>query len=241
MSSAKSFGSVLAFAGLLAGCASARPAAMAQPSPLPEAAPVLADLPPLEGQSAPAPALATRRRVGDLVVHRFHGSYSKQALVLTERVSAVEGDLLVVDYELAQGDRSDKLRVRMSARSERVIAVSRWDGRTEEPAEIADYESLLARTSFVPDQNAGRMAEGAEICLVGPDEFACSVNKYKVFVGEREAALTVRSSDQLGRDLSGEIVALDGTIVYSAELVELRRGPEAPPATGNASASLERR
>jgi hypothetical protein len=183
-----------------------------------------AELPPLSGKGDTTPVAPSSRRVGDLLVHRFVGSYAKSPLTLTERVVAREGDLIVVDYELEQGDRIDRLRVRLSARSERLVTVARLVDDREVPAELEDYQAFLARTNFAPDRNAGTLSADHETCLVGPREFDCEVAHYRVFVAGREAAMTVKKSESLGRDLSGEIVALDGTIIYRAELVEQARG-----------------
>lgn len=193
------------------------------------------DLPALSGSAGQQVEIEERRQVGDLLVHRFAGAFHERELILSEEVIARDGEMLVVEYALMEGDRTDKLRVRMSARSERVVSVAKLVGDEETPGTLADYDALLARTTFTPDQNAGALSTKTETCLVGPQEHDCKISRYKVYVADKEATLTVQRSDAVGRDISGEVTALDGTVLYHAELVEMRRGQEAAP-TGTASA-----
>ena len=220
---------------LLASAAAACSSVHAPQTPVAVEVAANEDLPALTGSAGQQVELEERRQVGDLLVHRFAGAFHERELILSEEVIAREGDLLVVEYALMEGDRTDKLRVRMSARSERVISVAKLAGDEEVPGTLADYDALLARTTFSPDQNAGALSTKTETCLVGPQELDCKISRYKVYVADREATLTVQRSEAVGRDISGEVTAIDGTVLYHAELVEMRRGQEAAP-TGTASA-----
>lgn len=182
------------------------------------------DLPALEGESGPIAKKESPRRVGDLWVHRFSGTYRTEALLLKEEVIGREGDLLVVDYTLTEGESENRLRVRMAKRSERIITVARIIDGEEVPGTMSDFDALMEKTSFVPDRNHGKVAEKSQTCLVGKNELNCELSQFKVLLGDEEATLTVAHNDELRRDISGEITAVDGTILYHAELVEMQRG-----------------
>ena len=55
-------------------------------------------LPPLEGTGAKTARPKSNRRVGDVAVHRYSGSFRAQPVTVTEEVVAREGNVLVVDY-----------------------------------------------------------------------------------------------------------------------------------------------
>lgn len=161
------------------------------------------------------------REVGDFFVHRFSGSYRQTPITLTERVVAEEDDLWVVDYTLEEGEATFTLRARLEKQSGRVVRVSEVDGENEIDAPISTYNDLLAKTLFAPDVNETLIDEQPETCLVGPDELECETKNYRVFVGDQEAVLSVTQSPELpGRDISGEVVGIDGSLIYRAELVE---------------------
>lgn len=184
------------------------------------------ELPQLEGESGRLIKKESPRRVGDLWVHRFSGSYRADNLIVREEVIGQNGDVLLVDFTLTEGDAETQLRVEMSKRSERVIKVSRVVHGKLAPGKLADFDALMEKTSFVPDRNRGKIAEKTQTCLVGKDELNCELTEYKVLLGEDEATLTVAHNDELRRDISGEITAVDGTVIYHAELLEMRRGQE---------------
>lgn len=209
----------------------------ARPAPAPEAPPVAAKAAAPKENAEPVPALAAvpsetapkpaaPRKVGDLWVHRFSGSYRDGDMVVEEEVVDRQGDLLVVDFRFVEADEEHRLRVKMSARSERIISVTRLLGEREIPSKLSVYERLMSRTSFSPDHNAGQIAESQQTCLIGPEEFDCEMAKYRVLVGDQEATLSVARNREMKRDLAGEITAVDGTILYKAELIEMRQGPE---------------
>jgi hypothetical protein len=202
---------------ITAGCglaaSSSKPAVAGSASVSPPAAQVQA--------SASAPV----RHVGDLFVHRFSGSFASEPLTLTEEVAAREDAAWVVDFSLTQGEKVDRLRVRFEVQSGQAVSAAHFDGKTETPAVLGDYEALLARTVYAADVNDGLVAENAQTCLVGADELDCETKTYKVWVGDAAATLSVvHSNTYADRDVSGEITTADGKLVYRAELVEAKQG-----------------
>jgi hypothetical protein len=81
----------------------------------------------------------------------------------------------------------------------------------------------------VPAQNDGQIAQKNETCLVGKTEYDCEVSHYKILIGEEEAMLSVSRNKEMARDLGGEITAVDGTVIYHAELIEMQRGETNTP------------
>lgn len=168
------------------------------------------------------------RKVGDYSVHRFSGSFRSGPLTLIERVVAEEEDSIVIDYTLEDGASDKTLRVTLDRESERPLRVTEVtdDGESEVP--LATYEAMLAQTVFTPDINDALIEEDSQTCLVGPKELDCEVKQYRVFVGDQEATLTIAQSDAMpGRDVSGEITAVDGSVIYRAELLEAGNTPAA--------------
>lgn len=214
-----SLGCLVALASACTQRASA-PAEVAELAPTP----YVETLPALEGESGPVAKKESPRRVGDVWVHRFSGSYRAENLLLREEVIGEKGDILIVDFTLTEGDIESQLRVEMARGSERIISVARVVEGAVLPGSVADFEALLEKTSYVPDHNHGKVAEKNQTCLVGKDELNCELSEYKVFLGEKEATLTVARNEELRRDISGEITAVDGTVIYHAELIEMQRG-----------------
>lgn len=217
--------SILAFGCLVALLSACTPRASTPPE-VAELAPTpyKETLPALEGESGPVAKKESPRRVGDIWVHRFSGSYRAEHLLLREEVIAEKGGVLIVDFTLTEGDVESQLRVEMARGSERIISVARVVDNDVLPGSLADFEALLQKTSFVPDQNHGKVTEKSQTCLVGKDELNCELAEYKVLVGEKEATLTVARNEELRRDIAGEITAVDGTVLYHAELIEMQRG-----------------
>jgi hypothetical protein len=193
-------------------------------------------LPPLEGTGAKTPRAESNRRVGDVAVHRYSGSFRTQPVTVTEEVVAREGKVLVVDYTVEQGDSQRVLRVRMDAGTERVLRLSHLTGEKESPGKLSELDDLMAELAFAPDTNDGEVSSKTETCLVGPRELDCELTKYKVFVGEKQATLAVTRSSELAQDVAGEVTAVDGTVLYRAELLDVRKGE----GSANASARLEK-
>jgi len=185
-----------------------------------------------------AAARLDQRRVGDLFVHRYSGSYRTEPVVLTEEVVERDGELLVIDYTLEDGKRTDKLRVRFDPDKNRPVRVSRLNGGAEVEAELSDYEAMMAETVFSPDYNEGRIERERETCLVGSEERDCLTTRYHVYMGDQPGTLVVTTSPGLGNhDVGGSVQGENGDILYRSELVEMRRGkPE--PAVGPRNAAL---
>ena len=180
-----------------------------------------------------ASASAPVRHVGDLFVHRFSGSFADDAITLTEEVAAREDSAWVVDFSLTQSEKVERLRVRFDVVSGEAVSAARFDGKSETPVELGDYEALLARTVYAADVNDGLVSSNDQTCLVGADELDCETKTYKVWVGDRAATLSVVHSNTFAdRDVSGEITTDDGKLIYRAELVEAKQGK---PASGVAS------
>jgi hypothetical protein len=174
------------------------------------------------------------RKVGDFSVHRFSGSYQKAPLTLTEEVVAQEFGLWVIDYTFEEQSGTSKLRVRFNPRTDAVFSVARLEGGKETSVPISVYDQLIERTSFAADANDGMLASGHSTCLVGPSELDCETKTYKVRVGDKQAVLSVAHSDQVASgDVTGDITASDGTVIYRSELVEM--GNSAVPKHGVAS------
>lgn len=212
---------LLPLASLAAACAGP-PIAPATPAALPSpvAGPAAA---PLENADATpaAEANSAGRRPGDFVVVRVSGAHVGATFVLTERVIGVWGQIEVVDVTLEGEGVEERLRVRFQAGTGRAVAVSRFVGPDEVPATLADYEKLLERTQLAPDSNDELVRTSKETCLVGERAIDCEATTYTVTVGGERATMTVSRSESLaGRDVSGEIRAADGRVLYRAEILD---------------------
>lgn len=191
--------------------ATAAPAAVAAPKPI------------AVSESAPT------RHVGDFFVHRFSGSFATDPLTLTEEVAALEDSAWVVDFSLTQNEKVERLRVRFDVASGQAVSAAHLDGGKEKPAQLADYEALMARTVYAADVNDGLVSSNEQTCLVGSDTLDCESSTYKVWVGDRPATLSVLHSPTFAdRDVAGEITTDDGKLIYRAELVEAKQGKPAP-------------
>ena len=182
--------------------------------------------PPALEASTPGSVEAVDLRVGETTLHRFSGTFSKSALLLKEEVVAVDRDTFTVRYTLDEGASQSELLVTRARRSERIVSVIRVENDREISATVADYEKMIKKTLFVPDRNQGKIAHRSQTCLVGSTEHACEIAEYKVYVADKEARLSVARSPELDRDVSGEVVAVDGTMIYHAELLEVQGSPD---------------
>jgi hypothetical protein len=178
-----------------------------------------------EAEQKPGP-IAVARKLGDFHVYQYGGTFAKQPVTLTEQVVAREGDVLVVDFVLEEGDRMSAIRVRMKDDNQ-VVAVARITAEGEVPTALAEYDALMQKTQFVPDSNDQALGTDHTSCLVGDEQVECDVTTYRVTYGSKQAKLTItRSSRVPGRDIGGDVVAENGKVLYSARLVE--RGNEPP-------------
>jgi len=164
------------------------------------------------------------RRVGDRLVLRYSGSYRTEALVIEEKVIGQEGDALVVDYIVLEGDPPMHLRVRMSIKSERILDVARVEDHLETPGALPDYELLMEKTAFATERNRGLVSRSPQTCLVGPEEFDCVESRFDVEVAGQAGTMLVARHPGLARDIAGEVTAVDGTVLYKADLIEFERG-----------------
>jgi hypothetical protein len=129
---------------------------------------------------------------------------------------------------LEQGEKMDALRVRMKPGGQ-IVSVAEIGAEGEVPAKIDAYTKMMARTQFLLDSNDSTLASEDNTCLVGSEEVSCSTTSYAVKAGGKDATLAVTKSEAVpGRDVSGQIVDPEGSVLYRAELVE--RGNEEPGA-----------
>jgi len=180
--------------------------------------------PGLSGSSGATLVREAPRRVGDRLVHRYSGTYRSEALVIEERVIGQEGDVLVVEYTVLEGEPPQKLRVRMSVRSERIVDVVKVEDDLETPGALGDYERLMEKTAFAAERNRGLVARKAQTCLIGPAEFDCVESTFDVQVDGQDGTMFVSRHPGMARDIAGEVTAVDGTILYKADLIEFERG-----------------
>ncbi len=226
-----------AFAVLLAALGAMGCSARSGPEPTPPRAGAQEEIPAqLAASTGPRRVHESPRRVGDVLVHRYSGSYRGQALVLVEEVVDATSELLIVDYRVVEGAEPVHLRVHLTLASERVLEVHRVVDGEVEPSSIGEYEALLALTSLTPDANRGLIGRRTETCLLGESEDTCQVSEFEVDVAGKPARLAVERSTRFSRDIAGEIVALDGTVLYRADLIEAKRG--AVPVNHETTASL---
>jgi hypothetical protein len=187
----------------------------------------------VEARKEPAAAArptTAERKVGDFWVHRISGSFSQKPMLLVERVVAMDETSTTIEYTVEDLDSQSQLLVTREASTDQIISVMRVaDGKTV-PASIADFEALIARTTFAPDSNEGYLDRTLGTCLVGPSELDCETKSYRVRIGEREANLDITRSDKYpGRDIGGEITSADGEVIYRAELLEVGNDSEGKP------------
>lgn len=171
------------------------------------------------------------RRVGDLFVQRFSGSFAKEPITLSEETVARESDWFIVEYRFEQGTERRRLRVMRHKLSDGVMRVFAVEKNGEMEIGRGALDQLLERTAFSADANHGEDGSHAETCLLGTRSVRCTTTRWKVSVGGEDALLSRTATDDVpGRDLTGEIRAHDGTVLFRADLVEARRGAEALPA-----------
>lgn len=192
-----------------------------------------------ERSDAEAAFAEPTRKLGDYFVYRFGGSFTKHPVTLTEQVVAEDDGLLVVDLVLDAGRSMTALRVRMTPSEGQVVRVSRLGEKGEMPGTLADYDEMMQKTQFIPDSNDEVVGTDKSTCLVGTKEVACAVTTYLVSFGDRQAMMSVSTSNEIpGRDVGGEIIGPDGTTVYSARLID--QGNEKPEADALAQYDFKR-
>jgi hypothetical protein len=212
---------------LLAACAAA-PKAAVQPH-VADRAPTHANATKIA--SADAPAQRSVRKVGDFSVHRITGSFTAKPMLLSERVVAVDDNAVAIEYTLEDVDGMSQLLVRRDPHTDAILSVARIIDGKEVITSKAEFEALIAKTTFAPDSNEGYVDRTLGTCLVGPSELDCETKSYRVIVGDKEASLDItRSAKMPDRDVSGEITTADGEVIYRAELLEVGNDRGADPA-----------
>jgi len=185
--------------------------------------PFMYDYPDSKTQAAPPVAPLAQRQVGDVSVHRFSGSFTKTPITMSEEVIAKAGSLILIDYTLEEGSHKTKLRVTHDVNTDRVLRVREIHGKRELPSSIEAYDAMIAKTLFVPDDNAGQVAKSETTCMIGDQAVDCEKTDYSVTVDGEPATFSVaRGAD--GHDISGEISSTDGKILYRAETIEQKKG-----------------
>jgi len=180
-------------------------------------------------------AAAPERKVGDYWVHRISGSFSSKPMMLIERVVSLDETSATIEYTLEDSEGQSQLQVTRERSTDQIISVMHLVGGVAEPGSIADFDALIARTTFAPDSNEGYLDRTLATCLVGPSELDCETKSYRVMVGSREASLDItRSNKYPGRDIGGEITAADGEVIYRAELLEAGNEGSAEPSVASA-------
>ncbi|WP_437686752.1 hypothetical protein [Sorangium sp. So ce176] len=190
---------------------------------------------------------AAARKPGDYVAYRFSGSFRKTPLLLTQRVVAREGDVLVVDVTLEGDKETEALRVRMSdapSRRGEILSAAWIDDVAERPATLAAYDAMMAKTALAADENEEVLGTEAVHVEVGGAPIACQKTSFRVRIGRTKATMrTLQSDDFAWGDVGGEITAEDGRVLYRAELID--RGhtdaPRAAAAIAGASPRPEAR
>ncbi len=174
-----------------------------------------------------APATATTvaaRTPGDFVVYRFTGSFRKAPLTLAERVVARKGAVVTIDFTATENHATQELRVRIDEASptrNEVVSVARLEHGVEKPATIEAYEALMARTALSADSNDACSGTEEVTVDIGGAALPAKRTTYQVHVGKHAATLrTLESATFAWGDVGGEITAVDGKVLYRAEIVE---------------------
>lgn len=173
------------------------------------------------------------RLVGDYVVFKFSGAFHKGTIQLTETVVAHEGNVVVVDFAMLENIPSPKgtivkeqtLRAKIDttvgSRGE-VFGVQKVEkGGALKPAEVADWEAMMAKTVLTADANEETYGtEEVDVKVLGKTVTA-DRTAYKIQIGGKTATMTITASDAfVWGDLAGEIVDDTGNVLYKAELVD---------------------
>jgi hypothetical protein len=233
---------LVALVAFSVGCAS-RPTAASAPSDTRDAAPrevdqALADE--HEGAdvaAAVAPELSDARVVGDYVTFAFSGAYRKGPLKLTQRVVAKAADTITIDYTFAEAKKTETLRVAYSTADKTrgdILDVTSIDAKGASKASSrAAFETKMAETAAMTDQNEGLSDERALTVKVGQTDVPAKRSTYKVRIGQKAATLETTASEAFAwGDLGGKITTADGKVFFHAEIVDAG-GP------ASARASLE--
>lgn len=182
--------------------------------------------PPVKGfaPEAPAPAKIATRAVGDFVVFKFSGSYRKTPLVLREQVVALQGEDVVVEFAFTDGTKKSTFRALTGATGKSdLYGFTKLDAKgTTIDASRDEFESFMAKTVLVADDNEETLATTTADVELGGKTWTASTTSFRVRVGKTNATMKISQSDAFAwGDLAAEIVATDGTVLYRAELLEV--------------------
>ena len=183
-------------------------------------------VPPLAGSGLKAAPVAMVQ-LGDRKVHEFRGRLQKVPLRLSEEVVEVSESQYRVEYTLCElkagaiHSCESPLRVLFAHPSERVLQVEQLSAKRYEKASLETYQQLIERTLMVSERNLGKLEEKEAVCLIGSQEVQCKKTRYSIMLDGKKAELLLERG-AVG-NLSGEMRALDGSILYHSELVELSR------------------
>lgn len=177
-----------------------------------------------DAKSVAKSSTSSKREPGDYVAYRFSGSFRKTPLLLTQRVVAREGDVLVVDVTLEGGKAIEALRVRMNdapAKRGEIVSAAWIEGGEERPTTLSAYETMMAKTALAADANDEVLGSESTTVQVGGAPLACQKTSYRVRIGATKATMATLESDTFAwGDVGGEITAEDGRLLYRAELVD---------------------
>jgi len=181
--------------------------------------------------------LSDARRVGDYVTFAFSGAYRKAPLKLTQRVVARDEASITIDYTFAEAQKSQTLRVSFSSSPKthgEIVEVATLDAKGAATATTrAVFESKLAETAAMTDQNEALIDERSITVRVGQTDVPAKTSTYKVRIGQKSGTLETTASEAFAwGDLGGKITTADGKVFFKAELVDAG-GP------ASARASLE--
>jgi hypothetical protein len=180
-------------------------------------------------RSAPhaMPALEQGLQTGDYVVYRFSGSFRKASaapLTLTERVLGREGRVLILEVVLDDGAKKQTIHLRKDSTpgaAREVFDVTSVEAGTERPATVEAYEAMMAKTVLAADQNEEQLGAEAASIVLGGKTLRCLKTSYRVRVGKHEATMSTVTSDTFPwGDVAGDIITLEGQVLYRVEVVD---------------------
>jgi hypothetical protein len=189
-----------------------------------ELKPVEVVLPSADDEVAKAPT-SSFRAVGDYVVYRFHGAYRKGSVELSQRVVSRDGDTMMVDMTLTDGDDVKELRLRFSDKEEtrgKLLSVAKVVDGVQKPFGIRAYEQLMSATVLSADDNLESIGTRSLTLTIGKQQLDVTKHAYRVRVGKFDGVMyTLAAEGFPWGDVGGEIRADDGTLLYKAEIVEI--------------------
>lgn len=171
-----------------------------------------------------APAKVVTRAVGDFVVFKFSGTYRKSPLVLTERVVALQGEDVVIEFAFTEGTKSSTFRALTGAAGKSdLYGFTKLNAKgVTVDASRDEFESFMAKTVLSADDNEETLATTTADVEIGGKTWTATTTAFRVRIGKTNATMKISQSDAFAwGDLAAEIVATDGTVLYRAELLEV--------------------